>query len=62
VLPESDAIEESFDDPAAVPGAPGALTVTNDDGDIVLSEEPEVTSFMRLRNLLLGRFVPEQLL
>ena len=33
-----------------------------DQGDVVFSEEPEVTQLMRLKNLLLGRFVPEQLL
>ena len=35
---------------------------TDDQGDVVLSEEPEVTLFMRLQNLLLAPFVPEQLL
>ena len=35
---------------------------TEEQGDIVFSEEPEVTQFMRLRTLFLGRFVPEQLL
>jgi cardiolipin synthase C len=35
---------------------------TDDQGEIVLSEEPEVTPFMRLRNMLLAPFVPEQLL
>ena len=35
---------------------------TDDQGEVVLSEEPEVTLFMRLRNMLLAPFVPEQLL
>jgi putative cardiolipin synthase len=35
---------------------------TDDQGDIVLSTEPEVTPFMRLQNMLLAPFVPEQLL
>jgi putative cardiolipin synthase len=35
---------------------------TDDQGDVVLSEEPEVTPLMRLRNMLLAPFVPEQLL
>jgi putative cardiolipin synthase len=34
----------------------------DDQGEVVLSEEPEVTPFMRLRNMLLAPFVPEQLL
>jgi putative cardiolipin synthase len=34
----------------------------DDQGEVVLSEEPEVTPYMRLRNMLLGPFVPEQLL
>ena len=32
----------------------------DDDGDVVLSEEPDVTPFMRLQNMLLAPFVPEQ--
>ena len=32
----------------------------DDDGDVVLSEEPDVTPFMRLENMLLAPFVPEQ--
>jgi putative cardiolipin synthase len=36
--------------------------VTGEQGDVVFSEEPEVTSWMRLRNTLLGHFVPERLL
>lgn len=36
--------------------------VTGEQGDVVFSEEPEVTPWMRLRNTLLGRFVPERLL
>jgi putative cardiolipin synthase len=35
---------------------------TDDQGEVVHSVEPEVTPFMRLRNMLLGPFVPEQLL
>jgi putative cardiolipin synthase len=35
---------------------------TDDQGDVVLSEEPEVTPFMRLKVMLLAPFVPEQLL
>jgi len=30
--------------------------------DVALSSEPEVTSFMQFRNMLLAPFVPEQLL
>jgi cardiolipin synthase C len=32
----------------------------DDEGDVVLSEEPDVTPFMRLENMLLAPFVPEQ--
>ena len=32
----------------------------DDDGDVVLSEEPDVTPLMRLQNMLLAPFVPEQ--
>ncbi len=32
----------------------------DDDGDVVLSEEPDVTPFMRLESMLLAPFVPEQ--
>jgi len=32
----------------------------NDEGDVVLSEEPDVTTWMRLQNMLLAPFVPEQ--
>jgi hypothetical protein len=35
---------------------------TDDQGDVVLSEESEVTPFMRLQHMLLAPFVPEQLL
>ena len=35
---------------------------TDDQGDVVLTEEPEVTPFMRFQNMLLAPFVPEQLL
>jgi putative cardiolipin synthase len=35
---------------------------TDDQGEVVLSAEPEVTSLMRLHNMLLAPFVPEQLL
>jgi putative cardiolipin synthase len=35
---------------------------TDDQGDVVFSEEPEVTPFMRLQSMLLAPFVPEQLL
>jgi cardiolipin synthase C len=35
---------------------------TDDQGDVVLSQEPEVTPLMRLQNMLLAPFVPEQLL
>jgi putative cardiolipin synthase len=35
---------------------------TDDQGEVVLSEEPEVTPLMRLRTMLLAPFVPEQLL
>jgi cardiolipin synthase C len=35
---------------------------TDDQGDVVLSEEPEVTPRMRFQNMLLAPFVPEQLL
>ena len=31
----------------------------DDDGDVVLSEEPDVTPLMRLQNMLLAPFVPE---
>jgi cardiolipin synthase C len=34
----------------------------DEQGEVVLSEEPEVTPFMRLQNMLLAPFVPEQLL
>lgn len=34
----------------------------DDQGEVVLSQEPEVTPFMRLQQILLGPFVPEQLL
>ena len=32
----------------------------DDEGDVVLSEEPDVTPFMRLQNMFLAPFVPEQ--
>jgi putative cardiolipin synthase len=32
----------------------------DDDGDVVLSEEPDVTPFTRLQNMLLAPLVPEQ--
>ena len=35
---------------------------TDDQGEVVLSQEPEVTPFMRLETILLAPFVPEQLL
>ena len=35
---------------------------TDDRGEVVLSQEPEVTPGMRLEQILLGPFVPEQLL
>jgi putative cardiolipin synthase len=35
---------------------------TDDHGEVVLTVEPEVTPFMRLETMLLGPFVPEQLL
>ena len=35
---------------------------TDDQGEVVLSQEPEVTPFMRLETMLLAPFVPEQLL
>jgi putative cardiolipin synthase len=35
---------------------------TDDQGEVVLSAEPEVTPRMRLRNMFLAPFVPEQLL
>ena len=35
---------------------------TDDQGDVVLTEEPEVTPFRHLQNMLLAPFVPEQLL
>jgi putative cardiolipin synthase len=35
---------------------------TDDQGEVVLSAEPEVTPRMRLQNMLLAPFVPEQLL
>ena len=35
---------------------------TDDQGEVVLSQEPEATPLMRLQNMLLGPFVPEQLL
>jgi putative cardiolipin synthase len=35
---------------------------TDDQGDVVLSQEPEVTPLMRLQNMLFAPFVPEQLL
>jgi putative cardiolipin synthase len=34
----------------------------DDQGEVVFSEEPEVTPRMRLQNMLLAPFVPEQLL
>jgi hypothetical protein len=38
---------------------PRWLTI-DDDGEVVLSEEPDVTPWMRLQNMLLAPFVPEQ--
>jgi cardiolipin synthase C len=35
---------------------------TDAQGEVVLSQEPEVTPFMRLQNMFLAPFVPEQLL
>ena len=35
---------------------------TDEQGDVVLSQEPEVTPFMRLQEMLAAPFVPEQLL
>ena len=35
---------------------------TDEQGEVVLSEEPEVTLLMRFQNMFLGPFVPEQLL
>ncbi len=35
---------------------------TDDQGEVVFSQEPEVSPFMRLQNMLLAPFVPEQLL
>ena len=35
---------------------------TTDAGEVVFTQEPEVTPLMRLQNLLFGPFVPEQLL
>jgi putative cardiolipin synthase len=35
---------------------------SDDQAEVVLSTEPEVTPFMRLQNMLLAPFVPEQLL
>src|SRR5437667_993948 len=35
---------------------------TDGNGEVVLSQEPEVTPFMRLQTMLLAPFVPEQLL
>ena len=35
---------------------------TTDAGEVVLTQEPEVTPLMRLQNVLFGPFVPEQLL
>jgi cardiolipin synthase C len=35
---------------------------TDDQGEVVLSQEPEATPLMRLQNMLLAPFVPEQLL
>ena len=32
----------------------------DDDGDVVLTEEPDVTPLMLLQNMLLAPFVPEQ--
>ena len=32
----------------------------DDDGDVVLLAEPDVTPFTRFRNMLLAPFVPEQ--
>jgi putative cardiolipin synthase len=32
----------------------------DDEGDVVLSEEPDVTPLMRLQNMLLAPFVPEE--
>jgi putative cardiolipin synthase len=34
----------------------------DEQGEVVLSEEPELTLFIRLQNMLLAPFVPEQLL
>src|SRR5213078_4192511 len=34
--------------------------LTMDDEDVVLSDEPDVTPFMRFQNMLLAPFVPEQ--
>jgi len=46
--------------------APGSQSLewlaTDDQGEVVLSTEPEVTPFMRLQQMLLAPFVPEQLL
>ena len=39
--------------------SPEWLTM-DDDGDVVLTEEPDVTPLMRLQNMLLAPFVPEQ--
>jgi putative cardiolipin synthase len=36
--------------------------VGDEQGEVVLSEEPELTLFIRLQNMLLAPFVPEQLL
>ena len=32
----------------------------DDDGDVVLTEEPDVTPLMRFQNMLLAPFVPEE--
>jgi hypothetical protein len=32
----------------------------DEDRDVVLTEEPDVTPLMRLQNMLLAPFVPEQ--
>ena len=36
--------------------------MTTDAGEVILTQEPEVTPLMRLQNILFGPFVPEQLL
>ena len=45
-----------------MPGRNPEWLATDDQGEVVLSEEPVVTPLMRLRNTLLAPFVPEQLL